>query len=223
MYGKLYIVATPIGNLKDITLRALEILRSVDLILAEDTRVSAKILDNFDIRCKTLSYHQHSSTKKKLEILNYLLQGKNLALITDAGTPGISDPGNELIDFLLTNNPNIKVVPIGGISAITSALSVCGFNVNHFVFLGFWPKKHKTKYVKLITENRLSIIFFESPYRILRTLDFLEEQLGENKRIFIAREMTKIYESFYRGTIAEVKEKLSQNKIKGEIVVIVEG
>lgn len=221
--GILYIVATPIGNLKDITLRALEVLKSVDLILAEDTRVSQKILGYYDIKCKTLSYHQHSSDEKKYEILNSLIDGKNLALITDAGTPGISDPGNELVDFLLDKLPELKITPIPGPSAITTALSVCGFNVGNFLFLGFWPKKRKAKILKVISESKVPVVFFESPYRVIKTLDLLSEHLGNTRRIFVAREMTKMYETFYRGTIQEVKEKLLKDKLKGEIVVVVEG
>ena len=180
MTGTLYIVATPIGNLEDVTLRCINILSDVDIVLAEDTRVSRKLLDfiyafnpktrirklglskrskhNFDISRLTtinpkpathfpqlISYHQHSSEEKRLEILNYLLSGKNIALVTDAGTPGISDPGNELIEYLLEYKPDIKIVPIPGASALTSALSVSGFDVNKFVFLGFLPKKKRNK------------------------------------------------------------------------------
>src|SRR3989344_5336729 len=147
--GTLYIVATPIGNLEDVTLRAIEKLKEVDIVLAEDTRVTKKLL-NFVFFFKSkrtaqqpqlISYHQHSGEEKKLEILNYLIEGKNLALVTDAGTPGISDPGNELIDYLLSYKPDLKIVPIPGASAITAALSVSGFRADKFLFLGFWPKK----------------------------------------------------------------------------------
>ena len=223
MTGTLSIVATPIGNLKDITQRGLEVLRSADLVLAEDTRVSARLLGHYDIGCRVISYHQHSSEAKKLEILNYLLQGKNLALVTDAGTPGVSDPGNELIDFLLAASPNIKIVPIPGVSAITSALSVSGFNTSKFVFLGFLPKKKRNKLFTWLETGAITFAFYESPNRILKTLDFLSEQLGEKNRILVARELTKIYETLYRGTIKDVKEMLSKDKVKGEIVVVVEG
>ncbi len=226
MFGILYIVATPIGNLKDITFRAIETLKEVDLILAEDTRVSKRLLDFYEIKKPIISYHHHSSDAKKGEILKYLLEGKNIGLITDAGTPGISDPGNELIDYLLTKQPDIKVVPIPGVSAVTCALSVSGFNVNHFVFLGFLPKKKRNKLMEWIKEGKLSFAFFESPFRIVKTLDFLKEQFGADKKIFIARELTKMHETLYRGTISDVKEELAgtetSNKVKGEIVVVVE-
>lgn len=227
MFGTFYIVATPIGNLKDITLRAIDSLKEVDLILAEDTRVTKKLLDHYQIDRPIISYHHHSSEKTKSEIFQKLITGNNLALVTDAGTPGISDPGNELIEYLLTNEPNIKIIPIPGVSAITSALSVCGFDVNHFVFLGFLPKKKRNKLINWLKEGGLSFAFYESPYRVLKTLDYLKEQFGEFQKVFIAREMTKFYESHYRGTISEVKEKLQKEsssktgKVKGEFVVVV--
>jgi len=228
MSGTLYIVATPIGNLEDITLRAIRVIREADLILAEDTRVTEKLLaflkSKFQMsNSKLISYHQHSGEGKKFEILNYLLEGKNLALVTDAGTPGISDPGNELIDFLLVKDASIKIVPIPGASAITTALSVCGFNVSKFIFLGFLPKKKRTKLFKWLVDGKISFSFYESPHRILKTLDVLAEHFGEGRRVFIARELTKIYETLYRGTISEVKAKLEKEKVKGEIVVVVEG
>lgn len=222
MLGTLYIVATPIGNLKDLTLRAIEILKSVDIILTEDTRVTSKLLNEYEIKTKTVSYHQHSSDDKKLQIMSDLLAGKNLALVTDAGTPGISDPGNELIDFILQNNPEIKIIPIPGASALTTALSVSGFNTNKFVFLGFLPKKKRLKLFKWLKEGEVSFAFYESPFRILKTLEVLKENFGDEKRILIARELTKMFETLYRGNIDEVKEKLLEGKIKGEIVVVVE-
>jgi 16S rRNA (cytidine1402-2'-O)-methyltransferase len=222
MTGILYIVATPIGNLEDITLRALRVLKEVDLILAEDTRITKRLLNHYDIDTPTLSYHQHSGINKKMRIASDIIAGKNIALVTDAGTPGISDPGNELISFLVEKVPNIKVVPIPGPSAITASLSVCGLNINKFVFLGFLPKKKRSKLFKWIKEGRIAFAFYESPKRILKTLDVLEDQFGTNTRVFIARELTKIHETVYRGTIREVKEKLKEENIKGEMVVVVE-
>jgi 16S rRNA (cytidine1402-2'-O)-methyltransferase len=228
--GTLYIVATPIGNLEDITLRAIKILSEVDVILAEDTRVTFKLL-NFLSSSQTLntnhqpfliSYHQHSNDRKKMEILQMLLQGKNLALVTDAGTPGISDPGNELIGFILENAPEIKIVPIPGPSALITALSVSGMNINSFVFLGFLPKKGRTKVFSWLKEGREPFAFYESPFRILKTLDVLEEHFGRETKIFIARELTKMYESLYRGTLTTVRENLKKQPLKGEIVVIVD-
>lgn len=222
MPGVLYIVATSIGNLEDITFRAVKVLREVDLILAEDTRVSRKLLSHYDIKNDILSYHQHSSDKTKFFILNELNSGKNLALITDAGTPGISDPGNELIDFIFRNSDLVKVVPVPGPSALTAAVSICGFKTNKFVFLGFLPKKGNLSLFKWLKEGNLTFAFYESPKRILKTLDSLLDFFGEEKRIFVGRELTKVYETIYRGSIKEVKEKLEAGKLKGEIVVIVE-
>ena len=245
--GTLYIVATPIGNLEDITLRALRILKESDIILAEDTRVTQKLLSfvnlqftnhNFQTKDNSqstihkpllISYHQHSGEPKKLEILNHLLGGKNVALVTDAGTPGISDPGNELIDFLLSYKTDLKIVPIPGASALTSALSVCGFDVNKFVFLGFMPKKKRNKLFDWLKEGSsansgrtITFAFYESPKRILKTLEMLEKVFGGYIRVFIAREMTKLHETLYRDRVRKVHNLLEQDKIRGELVVIVE-
>src|SRR3990172_8155728 len=223
MTGTLYIVATPIGNLEDITLRAIKILSGVDIILAEDTRVTGKLLSflstNYNLPpTKLVSYHQHSGEEKKLEILNYLLEGKNIALVTDAGTPGISDPGNELIDYLLSYQPDLKIIPIPGASAITTALSDSGFTANEFVFIGFMPKKKKTKLVKWLKVGEMTFAFYESPHRLTKTLKQVEEEFG-NVNVFIGRELTKMHETLYRGKIGDVIKKLS-GKIKGEVVVV---
>lgn len=232
--GTLYIVATPIGNLEDITLRAIKILKDVDIVLAEDTRVTKKLLDflstNYKLpTTKLLSYHQHSGEKRRFEILNYLLEGKNLALVTDAGTPGISDPGNELVDFLLSYKPDLKIIPIPGASAITAALSVCGFNINKFIFLGFLPKKKRNKLFDWLKKGptvssgrTITFAFYESPKRIIKTLETIEAVFGNSRRVFVARELTKIHETLYRGSIREVIKRLSEKAIKGEVVVVVE-
>ena len=222
MSGMLHIVATPIGNLEDLTLRALRILKEADVIIAEDTRVSSKLLTHYDIDTHILSYHQHSSEEKKYEILKLLLDGNNLALITDAGTPGISDPGNELIDFIFRNSPDVKIIPIPGASAITSALSVSGFKTEKFVFIGFLPKKKRTKLFNWLKSGEITFAFYESPKRIVKSLSILEENFGSDTRIFVARELTKMFEMLYRGTIEEVKEMIKEG-VKGEIVVVVEG
>ncbi len=219
MSGTLFVVSSPIGNLKDITFRAIEVLKSVDLILAEDTRVTKKLLTHYEIDKPILSYNQHSSELKKLEIMGKLVNNQNLALLTDAGTPGISDPGNELISFLVTHSPEIKVVPIPGPSSLTAALSVCGFDVSKFLFLGFLPKKGLIRVMKTIAESPTPVVFFESPYRILKTLNLLESEVGD-REIFIGRELTKIYETHYRGRIPEVRSQLTADKVKGEIVCI---
>lgn len=221
MPGILYIVATPIGNLKDITFRALDILKESDYILAEDTRVTRKLLTHYDIEISVLSYHQHSKEEKKFEILKKLIEGKNLALVTDAGTPGISDPGNELIAFLIEKEPDIKVIPIPGPSALVTALSVSGFRADKFVFLGFLPKKKRSKLFSWLKEGKYTFCFYESPKRIIKTLDILKEEFG-NRKVFVARELTKLHESLYRGEILEVIEKLQKDPVKGEIVVVVE-
>ncbi|MFH1971347.1 MAG: 16S rRNA (cytidine(1402)-2'-O)-methyltransferase [Patescibacteria group bacterium] len=221
MFGKLYIVATPIGNLEDITLRALKILKEVNFILAEDTRVTSKLLMHYEIDIRTLSYHQHSSDSKKFEILKMLLDGKNLALVTDAGTPGISDPGNELIDFILEKETNIKIIPIPGASAITTALSVSGYKAFNYIFLGFLPKKGNTKLFKWLKNGKITFSFYESPKRILKTLKNLEDNFGSDTQVFVASELTKMHERFYRGSIKEVTEKLEKSVLKGEMVVVV--
>lgn len=223
MIGTLYIVATPIGNLEDMTLRALRVLKEVDLILAEDTRVTSKLTTHYSLTIPITSYHQHSSEKKKLGILGRLVKGDNVALVSDAGTPGISDPGNELIDYLLEKEPSINIVPIPGPAAITTAASVSGFKMSKFLFLGFLPKKKKTKLFEWIKQGKIAFAFYESPNRILKTLDFLEEQLGGERGILVARELTKLHETLYRGSIKDVREKLGEGKVRGEMVVVVEG
>ncbi|OGM19694.1 16S rRNA (cytidine(1402)-2'-O)-methyltransferase [Candidatus Woesebacteria bacterium RIFCSPHIGHO2_01_FULL_38_10] len=230
MTGFLYIVATPIGNLEDITLRALRILKEIDLILVEDSRVTKKLLMHYGINKSILTYHQHSPISVKNRIVSELSSGKNLALVSDAGTPGISDPGNELIDFVLQSLPDAKIIPIPGASAISASLSVCGLNVNKFVFLGFLPKKKRKKLFAWFKEGNLStgsrrgiaFAFYESPKRILKTLDFLQEEFGSDKKVFIARELTKLHESLYRGTIEKVRNILEKERIRGEIVVVVD-
>jgi len=221
MSGILYIVATPIGNLEDITFRALRILKEVDLIIAEDTRVSKKLMMHYDIMTHISSYYQHSSDAKKLEVLGRLGRGENIALITDAGTPGISDPGNELISYILEHDTSVKIVPIPGPSAITTSISVSGLPMSKFLFLGFFPKKGRTKLIEFIKLTKLPIIFYESPYRILKTLGFLEEKLGGDRGVFIARELTKLHETLYRGQLSKVRDGLEKENIKGEIVVII--
>ena len=217
----LYIVATPIGNLEDITLRALKVLKSADLILAEDTRVTKKLLDRYKIKTRVISYHQHSSQKRKLEILNLLINGKDLALVTDAGTPGVSDPGNELVDFLATNGTDIKIVPIPGVSSLTTAISVSGFNMSKYIFVGFSGKKYIKTLFNILLKEELAFVFFESPKRLIKSLRQIEETLGDRK-VFVEREINKIYETLYRGKISEVIKMLEKEKVKGEVVVIVD-
>jgi len=217
----LFIVATPIGNLDDITIRALDILRSVGLILAEDTRHTKILLNKYEIKTKLMSYHHYSDIAKIDFISGELASGKNLALVSDAGTPGISDPGQYLIKKLLEHIPNLEIISIPGPSAVTAALSICGFNTNNFVFLGFLPKKkgYKTLIEGLAKENK-TIVFYESPNRIKRVLSNLIPILGEERNMVVIRELTKKFEEITRGTIGEIMGKLKE---KGEFVVVIEG
>ena len=219
----LYIVSTPIGNLEDITSRAINILRSVDFILAEDTRVTKVLLDKYEIQKDIISYHQHSGFTKIDFIINLLSEGKNLALVTDAGTPGINDPGNFLIMKILEEIPDCKIVPIPGANAAITALSVSGFPADEFVFLGFPPhKKGRQTFFKRISEINETIVFYESKHRMLKALENLKalSDIGERK-IVLARELTKKFETIYRGNIDEIMLKLSEDKILGEFVVVI--
>jgi len=220
----LYIVATPIGNLEDISKRALRILSEVDLILCEDTRVTRKLLERFGIKTETKSYHQHSKLKKTEEIIQLLKRGKNLALLSDAGTPGISDPGNKLISKLVENeDQQVKIVPLPGPSALTAAASVSGFPTDKFLFLGFPPaKKKREKFFKEVVSSNYPVIFYESPYRIIKSLTELRT-LNKQLPIVVCRELTKKFETIYRGQIEEVLEQLKEDEIRGEFVVIVRG
>ena len=222
-----YIVSTPIGNLEDLSFRALRILKEVDLILCEDTRVTKKLLDRYKINTSVLSYHQHSKLKKINYILELLKQEKHLALVSDAGTPGISDPGNKLIELAIRELGNkVKIVPIPGSSAITTAVSVSGFPMDKFLFLGFPPaKKKRKKFFEEVINSKYSVIFYESPYRILRTLNELKNKFQVSSfkfQVVVCRELTKKFETIYRGEINEVIEEIKKDKIKGEFVVIVE-
>lgn len=216
----LYIVATPIGNLSDVGARALETLKQADLILCEDTRVTKKLLCRFAIAVPTLSYHQHSKLAKLEYIRGLLEQGKNLALVSDAGTPSISDPGGELIAYLLRHLPDLKIVAIPGPSALIAALSVAGFSADRFVFLGFPPhKKKRKKFFQEVAAEKYTVVFYESPYRILKTL----EELGaaRDAEVVVCRELTKKFETVYRGRIPGVIRQIKADKVKGEFVVVV--
>ena len=219
--GILYIVATPIGNLKDITLRALETLKEVDFIACEDKRVTIKLLNHYNIKKPLISFHQHSRWQKFDLIINKLKEGKNMALVTDAGTPGISDPGNNLIAEVIKNE--IKVVPIPGPSALTALASVAGIDMQKFIFLGFPPhKKGRNKFFQKIAEAEYPAVYYESPYRAVKNLELLAS-FNPQKSIIIGRELTKVFEEIKRGNLAEVAEFLRQKKaqIKGEFTIIV--
>jgi len=217
----LYIVATPIGNLKDISFRAIEVLKEVDLVLCEDTRVTKKILDHYDIKTPTLSYHQHTKISKIHHIIGMLREGKNLALVSDAGTPGISDPGNQLVGEITKETGDINIVPVPGASAVTVAASIAGFSMDKFVFMGFPPVKNKRKkFFKELLSYTYTVVVYESSHRIVKTLEELRD-LNESLRVVLARELTKKFETTYRGSIIEVLEQLKEDEIKGEFVLIV--
>jgi len=239
--GTLYVVATPIGNLNDVSIRALKILKSVDLILCEDTRVTKRLLIRYEINTPTLSYHQHSKLKKINYILELLKQGKNLALVSDAGTPCISDPGVKLTNLAIEQfSPekkpsvsygagNLAIVPIPGPSALIAAASVSGLPVDKFLFAGFPPhKKGRKKFFQEIASSKHTVVFYESPYRILKSLRYLrgtdaEQNEEQTQKVVVCRELTKKFETIYRGTVEEVIEKIEKDKVKGEFVVVVKG
>ena len=216
----LYIVAGPIGNLEDFTFRAKNILSQVDLILAEHPRYLQRLLSFYNIKTSVLSFHQHSSLSQKQKILRFLKEGKTLALLSDAGTPGIADPGNGLIQFIYQELPDLKVVPVPGPSALTAAASVSGFPMDRFLFLGFLPRKRKRNaLLNLVAHFDYPVIFYESPYRIQKTLSQLLD-IDSNLEIFVGRELTKKFETLYRGKITEILKKLEKTA-KGEFVIIV--
>ncbi len=225
MIGTLYIVATPIGNLEDITFRAIRMLKKVDYILCEDTRTTKILLDKYEIKTKTMSYHAHSSSSKESSIINMLKSGQNLALVSDAGTPCISDPGVMLVSNIRKEfGGEASIVPIPGVSAFVSALSVSGISSAEFTFLGFLPhKKGREKIFKEIAISKRVILFYESTHRILKTLKSLSEYTPDF-HIMIGREITKYFEEFIEGKPTEVLKYYMENtqKQKGEFVVIVE-
>ncbi len=225
--AKLYIIATPIGNMEDITLRALRVLGEVDLILCEDTRVSKKLLSHYKINTQTDSFHARSSLAKTKKVIDILRSGKNVALISDSGTPTISDPGGQLVSRVYEKLENdVEIVPVPGPSALIAALSVSGIPADQFLFLGFLPhKKGREKLFKEIADSKRTAVFYESPHRIMKTLASLVIHLEEERKIIIARELTKIYEEIVRGNSREVLEYFTHNtdKVRGEFVVLVAG
>ena len=217
--GQLFVVGTPIGNLEDMTLRAISTLQNVNLILAEDTRNSKKLLNAHNIDSKMISYHDHSSEKEIKKIVDLLLEGKDLALISDAGTPTISDPGYGLIRECIKND--ITIIPIPGVSSITAAMSVSGLPSDSFTFIGFLPqKKGRLKKINQLQALDNTIILFESPYRLEKTLNQLLDHLG-NRSVVVGRELTKLYEEVIRGNLKDVILHFSKSKIKGEIVIMI--
>ncbi|MEI6480341.1 MAG: 16S rRNA (cytidine(1402)-2'-O)-methyltransferase [bacterium] len=219
----LYIVATPIGNLEDITLRALRILKEVDLVLCEDTRETGKLLHHYEIKKPLKSFHAQSKLSRIDDIIEILREGKSLALVTDAGTPAISDPGSFLIQKIKEELPETKIVPIPGASALTAAFSASGITGGEFTFLGFLPhKKGRETLFKEITQGERAYVFYESPHRILKALESLDK-FCPNKKVIIARELTKIFEEFVSGSPKELLTYFNENaeKVRGEFVVMV--
>ncbi len=220
--GTLYIVATPIGNLKDITLRALEVLRGADLILAEDTRVIHKLLLHYEVKRPIKRYDEYSRTGIYEEVVGRLGRGESVALVSDAGTPGIADPGSKLVNYVRIKLSNVGVVPIPGPSALITALSVSGLSGNEFTFLGYPPhKKGREKFFRSLQGVKVRpIILYESPHRISKTFVGLEKVFGEEKEVFVGRELTKLHEDIFRGSVKKAKEHFTGERAKGEFVLI---
>lgn len=220
--SKLYLVPTPIGNLQDFTYRAVEVLNTVDLILAEDTRTSSKLLKHYNISKPLTAFHQHNEHKSLEKIIDKLLSGSTMALISDAGTPGISDPGFLLVRACVENNIDVECLP--GPTAFVPALVSSGFPCDKFVFEGFLPhKKGRQTRLKLLQEENRTIVFYESPHRLLKTLQQFKEYFGDERKIAVCRELTKIHEEVIRGTAEELINYYNINTLKGEIVIVVEG
>ena len=219
----LYIVGTPIGNLEDTTFRAIQTLQKVDLIAAEDTRHTSKLLQHFHIRTPQLSYHQHNEQSRIPELIEKLNQGKTIALVTDAGMPGISDPGYELVKACVEEN--ISIVPIPGVTASITALCASGLPTNKFIFIGFLPTKIKLREEQLekLSNSLETVVLYESPYKLLQTLEDLAKILGGNRKIVLARELTKLHEEFWRGTVGQAIIYYQNNQPKGEFTLVIAG
>ncbi|MGB0375896.1 MAG: 16S rRNA (cytidine(1402)-2'-O)-methyltransferase [Flavobacteriaceae bacterium] len=220
--GELFLVPTPIGNLADITYRAVQVLKTVDLILAEDTRTSAKLLQHYEIETPTQSYHMHNEHQKTQHLISMLKQGKSLAVISDAGTPAISDPGFLLVREALA--AAIEVICLPGATACIPALVQSGLPCDRFCFEGFLPpKKGRLSKLEAIAQERKTIIIYESPHKILKTLGQMIPLFGENRKLAISRELTKKFETTFRGTLLEAQQFYEQNSPKGEFVLVIEG
>jgi 16S rRNA (cytidine1402-2'-O)-methyltransferase len=221
--GKLYLCPTPIGNLGDITGRTLEVLRSVDIIAAEDTRNTLKLLNHFDIKCPTASYHEHNKYEKADELVRKMLEGKTVACVTDAGTPGISDPGEVLVDRCI--RAGIEVTSLPGATAFVTALTASGLPSGRFVFEGFLPrdKKERSDILEDIAEERRTVILYEAPHHLRDTLKLLSSTVGDDRRIAICRELTKIHEEILRMTVGEAVSYYTDRDPRGEYVLVIEG
>ena len=221
--GILYLVATPIGNLADMTFRAVETLQNADLIAAEDTRHTGKLLKHYGVKTPTISYHQHNHQARVTELIEKLTTGANIALVTDAGTPAISDPGYHLVTACI--EAKITIVPIPGAIAGVNGLIASGLNTERFAFEGFLPpkKKQKENLLQSLSSEKRTLIFYEAPHRLQKTLGDFARTFGENRPITLARELTKLHEEFWRGTIAEAIDFYQQKQPKGEYTIIVAG
>lgn len=221
-YGKLYLVPTPIGNLKDITLRALEVLQNADIIAAEDTRQTLKLLNHFNIKKSLYSYHQHNEQGQSENIITKLEEGQNIALVSDAGTPGISDPGSVIVTKCIEKGIAFEVLP--GATAITTAVVYSGLDTTKFLFRGFLPRENKDRKVIIeeIINAKETLVFYEAPHRLLDTLSYLKDSLG-NRKIAACRELTKLHEEIVRGSIEECINHFLDKRPRGEFVLVVEG
>lgn len=222
MTGALYVIGTPIGNLQDITLRALEALRAVPLVAAEDTRHTRKLLTHFGIQTRLMSYHEHNERKRAPELVGVLLAGEDVALVTDAGTPALSDPGAHLVR--MARDAGVSVHPVPGISAITTGLSVAAMPADTFLFAGFLPARGPARRRSLVAlgQEPHTLVLFEAPHRLLATLEDAEAVLG-NREAFLAREMTKVHETFLTGQLSTLAQKLKGEKVRGEITLLIAG
>lgn len=222
MTGKLYLVPTPIGNLEDMTFRAIRVLKEADLILAEDTRTSAPLLKHFGIEKKVFSHHQHNEHKSVTEIVRFLKEGQQIALISDAGTPAISDPGFLLVREALKNDLQVECLP--GATAFVPALVNSGLSADRFTFEGFLPvKKGRQTRLKSLVEEERTMIFYESPHRLLKTLEEFSQYFGADRQASVSRELTKMFEETVRGTLPEIKLHFETHTLKGEFVICVDG
>ena len=221
--GKLYLVPTPIGNLEDMTFRAIDTLKQVDLILAEDTRRTIKLLNHFEIKQPMMSFHEHSSQNQVIQLIERLVQGENLALVSDAGMPLINDPGHPLVQAAIQHN--ISVIALPGANAAITALVASGLNAERFTYYGFFPRETKEQkdLAILIGQRNETAIFYESPFRLKKTVKRIAEYLLADTQIVLAREISKQYEEYLRGKLSEIVEYLEHNEIKGEFVLLVEG
>ena len=223
MYGTLYLCATPIGNLSDVSARLIEALNNADLIAAEDTRVTIKLLNHFNIKKPLTSYHEHNKAEKGKYIISLLKEGKNIVLVSDAGTPAISDPGEDLVKLCIENDINITSVP--GCVAAINALILSGFSTKRFSFEGFLSvnKRHRREHLESLKNDTHTLIFYEAPHKLVYTLEDMSEFFGKNRKIALARELTKLHEEVIRLTLGEASEKFREEKPRGEYVIIVEG